>query len=172
MSASIPPALSRLLIEYRMAAGSPRRCLPDHAAVLFRPHHRSASLALKGGGELRHIRKRPIDPELCQRMRVRTHQQTRQLGPDVFRPAARITKKEALLRRETVDVRGSRFTLEGLLKSRIGDYQAAEVGDRFTLDQLTVFVQPLFNFEAVELFDDALSAFVEGLEVGIAPPGL
>ena len=42
--------------------------------------------------------------------------------------------------------------------------------DRFAHNQLTVLVEPLLDFKTTELIDNALRAFLESLEVGIAPP--
>src|SRR5947209_6423648 len=98
-------------------------------------------------------------------MRIRADQKPRELRPNARGPATRIAEKEALLRREAIDVRRTRFALHGMLESRVRDHQSAEVGDRFTLHQAAVFVQALLNFEAIELIDDALRFHLKSFQV-------
>src|ERR1051325_4629531 len=88
---------------------------PNLATLVWRPHHRLAFLASIRGGELRHVRQRPIHAKPCQRMRIGRVAQTRGFRSNVLRPDLRPTQKEALLRRETVDVLWPWLTLQGLL---------------------------------------------------------
>src|SRR6266436_3347272 len=103
-------------------------------------------------------------------MRISQHQHPGEFRTHVGGPPARVTEKEALLRSEAVDIRGARLTFHGFLKGGIRDHQTAQVGDRFTYYQLSVFVQTRLDLKAVELIDDALRFLLEGFEVGIAPP--
>ncbi len=79
-------------------------------------------------------------------MRISEHQQTRIFRTDVGGPSARVTEKEALLWRKPIDVRRTRLTFHGFLKRGIRDHQPAQVGDRFTYNQLAVLVQTFLDF--------------------------
>ena len=141
--------------------------LPNLAAFIGRANHR---VALKRFGEGGHVRERPVDTELSERVRVIDDSLARGLGAYVLRPHLRPTEEEALLRRKTCDCFRTRLAFERLLVGRVSDGQAAEVGDRLADDELAYLMQSRLDLESVELLDDAVRPLVELLEVFVRPP--
>src|SRR6266404_3387742 len=103
-------------------------------------------------------------------MRILQDDQASEFRPDIGRPAARITEKEPLLGRKAINDSRSRFAGKRFLERGISYHQAAEIGDRFTLNQAAVQVQALCNFKAAELIDYALRPFLKCFQIVAGPP--
>src|SRR5215471_2184558 len=123
---------------YPMSGMIFRGRLPDLAQLLA--HHRIARLAAERAREHRQGGRRTVRAELRQRVRVRVHEELRQLGPDVRRPAARPRQEEALVTGQAVDLRRLRLALERLLVRLVGDAEPAEVRGRLAQNELAVDV--------------------------------
>src|SRR5439155_14016789 len=103
-------------------------------------------------------------------MRISSGSQARRFRSNVLRPNLRPAEEETLLRGKTVDVLRFRFSLQGLLISRIGHRQPSEIGHRFADDQKSLLMQSRLDFIRVKLLDHTVSAGGELLIVIVCPP--
>ena len=87
-----------------------------------------------------------------------------------MRPDLRVAEKEALLRREAIDVRRPRFSLHRFLKRRVSNRQPAKISNALAGYELAFLMQARLHFVAVELIDDALRARLELRQVFACPP--
>ena len=105
-------------------------------------------------------------------MRVRLRAESRGLGTVVGGPMRRKAEEESLVEREAVNGRRRRFSGQRFLKRRVGDHQAAKVGDALAFLEFSVAVQARLDFERIELLGDAIAARAEILQVLRRPPAL
>src|SRR6267142_6247296 len=119
---------------------------PDLAALVGWSHHRVAILALEGLRKQRHVRQRSVNTKTAERMRVGDYQLALHFRPHVLRPDLRVTEKEALFRREAVDVRRPRFSLHRFLKRRVSNRQPAQISNALSGHELAFLVQARLHY--------------------------
>src|SRR5207249_11908308 len=102
------------------------------------------------------VRERPIHPKLCRRMWIGSQAHFLVFIPTLLSPDRGEGQKEALLRREAVDLFVPLFGMfvESFLQRSVGEFHSADVGDVFALGQLAVYMQTRQRLVFVVLLHD------------------
>ena len=132
-------------------------------------HHLIAVLAAKGPVKFGYVHQRADDAELVGGVWVGLHALAQRFGALMAVPRLGIAQEEALLGRESVDFL-LRFGLRDTLKGRVGNGQAAEVGQVLPHRQLAVDVRRIEGREGIKLLAHHGGAGRKPFAVFLGPP--